>query len=129
MPYLDAVGSATMKSTIPYRRFFDCGAAMAAAFVTDASGMFQTVKREVVMQLAYDEAAPKEATNLRINGSLLAKGRLLNIDLAAICEQALADVVRQRERELWLLENKEAIAAYAGFVEENGVFSDGLRSF
>lgn len=81
------------------------------------------------MQLAYDEAAPKEATNLRINGSLLAKGRLLNIDLAAICEQALADVVRQRERELWLLENKEAIAAYAGFVEENGVFSDGLRSF
>ncbi len=81
------------------------------------------------MQLAYDETAPKEAANLRINGSLLAKGRLLNIDLAAICEQALVDVVRQRERELWLLENKEAIAAYAGFVEENGEISDGLRRF
>jgi antitoxin CcdA len=102
---------------------------MAAEFVTDASGMFQTVKREVVMQLAYDEAAPKEAINLRINGSLLARGRLLNIDLAAICEHALADVVRQRAHELWLLENKEAITAYAGFVAENGVFSDGLRNF
>jgi antitoxin CcdA len=85
--------------------------------------------QEVCMQLTYDVAAPREAANVRINGSLLAKGRMLNIDLAVIFEQALAEVVRQRERELWLLENKDAIAAYVEFVDENGVFSDGMRSF
>ncbi len=51
----------------------------------------------------------------------------MNINLAITPEQALAETVRQRE--LWLAENQEAIAAYANFVEENGVFSDGLRSF
>ncbi len=38
-------------------------------------------------------------------------------------------MVRQGQRELWLAENQGAIAAYANFVEEHGVFSDGLRGF
>ncbi len=81
------------------------------------------------MDLTYDITAPKKSANLSINSSLLAQARHLNINLSATLEQALADLVRQRQRELWLAENREAIAAYAGFVEENGVFSDGLRGF
>lgn len=81
------------------------------------------------MELTYDIAAPKKSANLSINSSLLAQARSLNINLSATLEQALAEVVRQRQRELWLAENQEAIKAYADFVEENGVFSDGLRGF
>ena len=76
-----------------------------------------------------DMSAPKKSANLSINSSLLAQARNLNINLSATLEQALAETVRQRQRELWLAENQQAIAAYADFVEENGVFSDGLRGF
>jgi antitoxin CcdA len=81
------------------------------------------------MENIYDIAAPKKSANLSINSSLLAQARNLNINLSATLEQALAETVRQRQRELWLAENQQAIAAYADFVEENGVFSDGLRGF
>ena len=35
----------------------------------------------------------------------------------------------QRERVVWLHENREAIASYATLVDESGVFSDGERCF
>lgn len=81
------------------------------------------------MQASLPATAPKEATSLSVDAALLAKGRLLKLDLVQVFEQALTEVVRQRERELWLLENKQAMAAYAEAVEQYGVFSDGLRSF
>lgn len=81
------------------------------------------------MQSTFDPCAPRKATNLSINADLLKKARQLGINLSATLEQALADVVRQREREAWLAANREAIAAYNDQVEAHGVFSDGLRSF
>ena len=36
---------------------------------------------------------------------------------------------RQREREAWLEENREAIEAYNEHVAQHGVFSTGLRGF
>ncbi|WP_074972776.1 type II toxin-antitoxin system CcdA family antitoxin [Metapseudomonas otitidis] len=41
----------------------------------------------------------------------------------------MVEVLRARQREAWLAENGEAIAAYNQHVENNGVFSDGLRRF
>jgi antitoxin CcdA len=81
------------------------------------------------MQSTFDPRAPRKATNLSINADLLNKARQLGINLSARLEQALADVVRQREREAWLAANREAIAAYNDQVEAHGVFSEGLRSF
>lgn len=81
------------------------------------------------MQSTFDPRAPRKATNLSIYADLLRKARQLGINLSATLEQALADVVRQREREAWLAANREAIAAYNDQIESHGVFSDGLRSF
>lgn len=81
------------------------------------------------MEQIYDTSAPKKATNLSINSDLLAKARSLNINLSATFEQVLTDLVRQQQRELWLTENREAIDAYNRQVEEQGVFSEDLRSF
>lgn len=81
------------------------------------------------MQPPYDAQASKKPTNLSINSDLLARARDLNINLSATLEKALAELVLKQEREQWLKENKLAIDKYNNFVEENGVFSDGLRSF
>ncbi len=81
------------------------------------------------MQSTHNANAPKKAANLSINEDLLAKAREMNINLSATLEQALNEALRQRQKEQWLAENREAMAAYNAHVEKHGVFSDGLRSF
>ncbi len=81
------------------------------------------------MQANYDLHAPKKATNLTVNTSLLSTAKDLNINLSAVFEQALAYTVQVKQRELWLLNNQSAINDYNEDVAKNGVFSDGLRSF
>lgn len=79
--------------------------------------------------LSYDLNAPKRAANLRVNEDLLNKAKSLNINLSATLEQALAQMLKEKQREQWLTENRHAITAYNEHVESNGVFSDDLRSF
>ena len=81
------------------------------------------------MDPAYDTKAPKRAANLSVNADLLNRARELDINLSATLEQALVEVLRQRQRERWLAENRGAIAAYNDHVEKNGDFSDGVRTF
>jgi antitoxin CcdA len=54
---------------------------------------------------------------------------MLNINLSAAVEQALAEIVRNHQQEQWLAANQEAIDIYNQQVEQHGTFSDGLRSF
>ncbi len=81
------------------------------------------------MQRAYNPQSPKKAANLSINADLLSKAKEMNINLSTTLEQALVDVLKKKQREQWLAENKDAIEAYNGQVEKHGVFSDGLRRF
>jgi len=81
------------------------------------------------MNLLYDSHAPKKPTNVSINSDLLAKAKALKINLSATLETALVELVNERQRELWQQQNREAIEAYNQMVEEQGVFSDGLRKF
>lgn len=77
----------------------------------------------------YDPNAPKKPTNLSINSDLLKKAKELDINLSATLEQALTAQLKAKQAQLWLEQNKDAIAAYNQSVDEQGVFSDGLRSF
>ena len=81
------------------------------------------------MQISYDKEAPKRATNLSINGDLLEKARALNINLSATLEQSLAALVKTKQQQIWLAENKQTIDAYNQQVELDGTFSDTLRVF
>lgn len=81
------------------------------------------------MHSLYDTSAPKKPTNLSINSDLLAKSRSLDINLSATLEQALKEKLAEQTAEAWKQENRLAIEAYNGFVEENGVFSDDFRQF
>jgi len=77
----------------------------------------------------FDIQAPKKPTNLSINSDLLSKARKMNINLSATLENALARQLQISQREQWLQENEKAIQAYNDFVENEGVFSDDVRSF
>lgn len=77
----------------------------------------------------YESNAPKKPTNLSINSDLLKQAKELNINLSATLEQALTAQLKAKRAQLWLEQNKDAIAAYNQSVDEQGVFSDGLRSF
>ena len=81
------------------------------------------------MHTTYDPQAPKKATNLSLNTDLLKQARELDVNLSAVLEEALADVVKERLGQRWLEQNREAIETYNQHVEAAGVFSDGLRSF
>ncbi len=77
----------------------------------------------------YDATAPKKPTNLTVNSDLLRIAKELKINVSATLEQALADKVREQQRQIWLAENKQAIDDYNQFIENKGNFSDGLRKF
>lgn len=71
----------------------------------------------------------KQATNLSIDGELLARAKAEGLNLSAELEQRLRDVLQQRARDAWLDENREAIDSYNAGVEKRGVFNTGLRRF
>jgi antitoxin CcdA len=82
------------------------------------------------MRIKDERAAyAKRAANLSINAGLLDEAKALEINLSATLERALEAEVRVRKREIWLAENREAIAAYNARVAEHGVLSDGVREF
>jgi antitoxin CcdA len=71
----------------------------------------------------------KRATNVSVNSALLDKAKALKINLSATLQSALSEVVRARERDLWLRENKSAMDTYNRLVEKQGAFGDGTRAF
>lgn len=81
------------------------------------------------MQHLFDTKAPKKPTNLSLNSDLVRVARELNINISAAIEANLAELVKERAKEQWLAENKNFIEQYNQNVEDNGVFSNGLRSF
>jgi len=81
------------------------------------------------MQPDFDTQAPKKPTNVSVNSDLLRRARELNLNLSQILEQRLVEVIRQRRRAAWLAENHDAIETYNRRIDEEGVFSEGLRDF
>jgi antitoxin CcdA len=81
------------------------------------------------MSRVFNPNAPKKPINVSIKSDLLEKVKGLNINLSKTLEVALAEQLRAEQRTQWKTENVRAIQAYNNFVEENGVFSDGLRKF
>ncbi len=71
----------------------------------------------------------KVATNLTARADLVRRAKELGLNLSDVLERSLEHAIRERERELWLVENRDAIDAYNRFVSEHGVFGDRWRRF
>ncbi len=81
------------------------------------------------MLALYNRNAPKKPTNLTINSDLLIKAKELKINISSVLEQALAERLKQTQKDEWLQENSESIASYNEHIEQFGVFSDTVRTF
>ncbi len=81
------------------------------------------------MQTAVNSTAPKKAANLSINSELLNQAKALHINLSATLESALAEAIRDKQRQQWLHENRQSIEDYNQRIEAEGCFSDSFRSF
>jgi len=81
------------------------------------------------MTKRYDKTAKKKATTLSINSDLLRQVKELNINISATLQDALEEKLVLEKTIRWQEENKEAIEQYNENVKNNGVFSDGMRTF
>ncbi len=81
------------------------------------------------MHELFDKSAPKKATNLSVNSSLLAEARNLKVNLSATLEQALESEIRKSKKNKWIEDNKQAIDNCNKLADENGLFADKHRDF
>jgi len=75
------------------------------------------------------EATARRPTNVTLPEALLREARNLEINLSQACERGIALAVADRRRQLWLEENKAAIAAWNAHVDEHGLPLSGYRQF
>lgn len=81
------------------------------------------------MQTAFNPSAPKKAANLSVNSELLNQAKALHINLSATLERALAEAIRDKQRQQWLHDNRQSIEDYNRRIDAEGCFSDSLRNF
>jgi antitoxin CcdA len=82
-----------------------------------------------IMAATYDKSAPKRAVNVSINADLATRAKQLGVNFSDALESRLAELVAIAERQRWLAENAEAIAAYNRRVAEGKILSDFERPF
>jgi antitoxin CcdA len=73
--------------------------------------------------------ASKVRVNLSIDEALVAKAKAAGVNLSAVAEEAIRFQTRAEEMRIWKEANREALEAKARLVEEQGLWSDGLRQF
>jgi antitoxin CcdA len=71
----------------------------------------------------------KKAVNVSLDQTLLAKAKAEGLNLSAELERTVRAKISSIEAERWKRENADAIAAWNKDVEDNGLWSDGLRQF
>ena len=75
------------------------------------------------------QKVPKRPIDLTINSDLQTPAKELNIDLSSTLEASSKQALSGRHERQWKTENRTAVKAYNGFVENNGCFSDEYRDF
>jgi antitoxin CcdA len=71
----------------------------------------------------------KQRTNVSIDKELLTEAREKKLKLSPILEKALRQKLKEERAAEWLEQNKKAIGTYNDEVHEQGVLSEGVRSF
>lgn len=72
------------------------------------------------MQPIFNPTTPKKAANLSVNSDFLRLAKDYNINLPATFEQALSEVVKQKQRQQWLVDNRQAIDIYNDHLADLG---------
>ena len=73
--------------------------------------------------------ARKQSANLSIRSDLLKQAKQNKINLSKTLEDRLEQILRDRDREEWLKNNRDAIAAANDYVDRKGLWNEELRQF
>lgn len=73
--------------------------------------------------------ASKVRVNLTLDEALVAQAKAVGVNLSAVAEEAIRFQTRAEESRRWIEQNRSALEAKAKLVEEQGLWSDGLRQF
>lgn len=73
--------------------------------------------------------ARKQSANLSIRSDLLQQAKEYKINLSKTLEDRLEQILKERDREEWLKNNREAITAANDYVDCKGLWSEELRQF
>lgn len=71
----------------------------------------------------------KARVNLSIDAALVEEAKTLGINISEMTETALREKLKTLRYEAWLKANEATFAAKRADIEENGLWSDGLRLF
>jgi antitoxin CcdA len=71
----------------------------------------------------------KRSVNLSIPAGLAEEAKAYGTNMSAVLEHALEDEHREKRRDAWRAENREAIQEANRELAESGLWSDGLRTF
>ena len=69
----------------------------------------------------------KKAVNLSIDAALAVEAKEAGINMSALLEKALGDVLQQRRSAEWREENRAAIESSNAELERNGLWCDQYR--
>ena len=71
----------------------------------------------------------RKSVNVSIDARLLAEAKALDVNMSRAADAGLAEAIRVRKTELWLEENREAIAQNNRYFEEHGLPFSEYRGF
>lgn len=71
----------------------------------------------------------RRSLNLSVNAKLISEARRQQINLSRFLEDCLVEELKKRWQDRWLESNREAIEDFNERIEQDGVFSEGLRRF
>lgn len=77
----------------------------------------------------HERIGTRKATNLSLDTGLVADARDLGINLSRTCEDALRKEIAAERGRRWQEENKDAIAAWNRWAENNELPLDKYRQF
>jgi len=87
------------------------------------------VKAADLLGLSSDHHSYVREDPVPFDNDARAQAKALGLDPEAIADKAIAEAVKRKRFEAWIEDNKEAFAAHRKDIEENGLWSDGLRMF
>ena len=71
----------------------------------------------------------KQSANVSVRSDMLQQAKARHINLSQTLENRLEELLKEQDRQAWLDENRQAMAAANDFVEKNGLWSEKLRQF
>lgn len=75
------------------------------------------------------DRSAKRAVNLTLSVDALAAAKALKLNVSALCDAHLRQVVREEQEKRWRVEHADFIGAYNAVVEAEGLPLDPWRTF